>query len=127
MRISDCSSDVCSSDLPLRLDQVPYAIDHDLSVDTAVTGIGIVTANAVPSSMGGIEHDFFNGVRGHFPKVIDHGALRHRRHTLQCALCLPAHPAMISSGSQMLPSSEPDCRHEQETGREAARCKVHEV
>src|SRR3546814_10480302 len=33
---------------------------------------------------------------------------------------------MISIGSNMLPSSDPDCRNEHETGREDERCKVHD-
>src|SRR3546814_2572375 len=87
MRISDWSSDVCSSDL--------NTVDHNLSVDASIAGVGVIAADAMASSFSCVEDDLFDGVRIHFPEVIDHGARRHGLHSFERALRLPSDTPMI--------------------------------
>src|SRR3546814_2747474 len=53
-------------------------VDHNLSVDASIAGVGVIAADAMASSFSCVEDDLFDGVRIHFPEVIDHGARRHR-------------------------------------------------
>src|SRR3546814_10918711 len=47
MRISDWSSDVCSSDLPLRPHQLAVAVDDDVTVDAGDVGDFLAIEEAV--------------------------------------------------------------------------------
>src|SRR3546814_9133045 len=75
------------------------------SVDASIAGVGVIAADAMASSFSCVEDDLFDGVRIHFPEVIDHGARRHGLHSFERALRLPSDTPMIDRKSTRLNSS----------------------
>src|SRR3546814_2029263 len=93
-------------------------VDHNLSVDASIAGVGVIAADAMASSFSCVEDDLFDGVRIHFPEVIYHGARRHGLHSFERALRLPSDTPMIGVRADAFPRGKPDCCNEHGAGRD---------
>src|SRR3546814_3423141 len=85
----------------------------------------VIAADAMASSFSCVEDDLFDGVRIHFPEVIDHGARRHGLHSFERALRLPSDTPMIGVRADAFPSGKPDGCNEHGAGRDDDIGQIH--